>query len=107
MLSVRGEADAFTLGLWQRSVREALAVVAPGGLLIIDASRLDFLSLDTLAAVADMAGCCSGDGTSICLVSRNRRILVLARCHPRTAGLPIFSTVVGALAALHPAADHR
>ncbi|WP_063058751.1 hypothetical protein [Nocardia sienata] len=104
---MRGEADAFTLGLWQRSVREALAVVAPGGTLVLDASRLDFLSLDTLAAVADMAEACSGDGTTLCLITRNPRIPALASRHPRTAGLPIFSTVVGALAALPPAVDQR
>lgn len=102
VLGVRGEADAFTLALWRQRVREAADMAADaGGALIVDAGRLGFLSLRTLAALAaDSAGYLR-DGVRTCLVIDAPRIARLAGADPRTAALPIRSTVVGALTALN------
>lgn len=99
MLSVRGQADAFTLPLWRQQVRRA-AEAAVGAGLIIDATRLEFLSLRTLAAVADDAHRYRRDGVQICLVVSDPRIARLAACDPRTAQLPVRSTVVSAMTAI-------
>lgn len=100
-MSARGEADAFTLSLWRQKVREAAdAAAAACGALIIDATRLDFLSLRTLAALAEDADTYLRDGIEICLVTMDLRIARLACCDTRTARLPIRSTVVAALTTL-------
>jgi anti-anti-sigma factor len=99
--SVRGEADAFTLALWRQKVREAVdAAAAACGALIIDATRLDFLSLRTLASLAEDAETYQRDGIEICLVTPDLRLARLAGGDSRTASLFVRSTVVGALTAL-------
>lgn len=99
--SARGEADAFTLALWRQKVREAVdAAAAACGALIIDATRLDFLSLRTLASLAEDADVYLRDGIEICLVTTDLRLARLACGDTRTARLSVRSTVVGALTAL-------
>ncbi|MGW0003069.1 STAS domain-containing protein [Nocardia grenadensis] len=103
VLAVRGEADAFTLRLWRQRVREAADSATTGcGALIIDATRLDFLSLCTLGALAADAADYRRVGVEICLVTGNPSLARLARIDPHTAGLPIRSTVVAAVTALRP-----
>ncbi|NUS94828.1 MAG: hypothetical protein HOQ36_20855 [Nocardia sp.] len=101
VLVVRGEADAFTLPLWRQRIGDAAAAAADvGAALIVDAGRLDFLSLRALAALAEDSAAHLRNGIRICLVIDNIRIARLADTDPRTAGLPIRSTVVGALTTL-------
>ncbi|MGW5381022.1 hypothetical protein [Nocardia sp. NPDC003963] len=101
LLGVRGEADAFTLPLWRQRVGDAADAAADANAaLIIDAARLDFLSLRTLAALAEDSAGHRRNGVRICLVIENARLARLADTDPRTAGLPIRSTVVGALTTL-------
>lgn len=103
VLAARGEADAFTLPLWRREVRKAVDVAAAeSGTLIVDTTRLDFLSLRTLATLAEDAQTYRENGVEICLVAPNPRIAGFAATDPRTARLPVRSTVVSALTALHP-----
>ncbi|MEV0361654.1 STAS domain-containing protein [Nocardia fusca] len=103
VLAARGEADAFTLALWRRKVREAAdSATTGGGALIIDATRLGFLSLRTLEALAADAADYRRDGVEICLVTGNPRLARLAGTDPRTASLPIRSTVVAAETVLRP-----
>ncbi|WP_459546851.1 STAS domain-containing protein [Nocardia sp. X0981] len=98
VLSARGEADAYTLPLWRQQVREAVeAARTARGALIVDATRLDFLSLRTLAALAEEARRCRGDGVEICLVTSDVRLVRIAGGDPRLAHLSVRSTVVGAL----------
>ncbi|MEU4314928.1 STAS domain-containing protein [Nocardia sp. NPDC024068] len=99
VLSVRGQADAFTLPLWRRQVRQAAEAAAGAGL-IIDATRLEFLSLRTLAAVADDAHRYRADGLEVCLVATDLRTARLAAADPRTAHLQVRSTVVSAMTAI-------
>lgn len=99
VLAVRGQADAFTLPLWRQQVRHAAEAVAVAGL-IIDATRLEFLSLRTLAAVADDAHRYRHDGVEVCLVTPDLRIARLAACDPRTVHLQVRSTVVSAMTAI-------
>lgn len=101
ILSARGEADAFTLPLWQQKVREAAEEAAAiGGAVVIDAARLDFLSLCTLDAVARDAHRYRRNGIEICLVTTDLNIARLAADDIRTAHLLIRSTVVSALTAI-------
>lgn len=103
VLAVRGEADAFTLPLWRQKVRRtAESIPGAEGALIVDASRLEFLSLRTLAALAADAEYYAHTGVRICLVTGDRRMGRLAARDPRTASLPIRSTVVAALTLLKP-----
>ncbi|MGI5218109.1 STAS domain-containing protein [Nocardia sp. CA-290969] len=103
VLAARGEADAFTLPLWRREVRKAVdAAAAESGALIVDTTRLDFLSLRTLATLAEDAHTYRENGVAICLVAPDPRIARIAAADPRTARLPVRSTVVSALTALHP-----
>lgn len=103
VLAVRGEADAFTLPLWRQKVREAVDhATTGGGALIIDTTRLRFLSLRTLEALAADAAGYRRDGVEICLVTGNPRLVRLAGTDPRTASLPIRSTVVAAVTVLRP-----
>lgn len=103
VLAVRGEADAFTLPLWRRKVREAAESTGTGcGALIIDATRLGFLSLRTLEALAADAAAYRRDGVEICLVTGTPSLVRLAGTDPRTASLPIRSTVVAAVTVLRP-----
>lgn len=102
IVSARGEADAFTLPLWRDKVREAVEEAARADCaVIIDAGRLDFLSLRTLAALARDARQYRRNGTEICLVTTDLNIARLAAGDPRTADLPVRSTVVSALTAIH------
>ncbi|WP_327151040.1 hypothetical protein [Nocardia sp. NBC_01329] len=96
---MRGQADAFTLQLWRQQVRHAAEATAGAGL-IIDATRLDFLSLRTLAALADDAHHYRRDGLEVCLVTSDLRIGHLAARDPRTAQLQVRSTVVSAMTAI-------
>ncbi|MFI5717719.1 STAS domain-containing protein [Nocardia sp. NPDC051750] len=101
VLTARGEADAFTLPLWRRTVRAAADTASgAGGAVIIDAIRLDFLSLRTLAALAEDARAYRRDGVEIYLVTRGLHIARIAAADPRTAHLDVRSTVVGALTAI-------
>ncbi|WP_067855833.1 STAS domain-containing protein [Nocardia shimofusensis] len=101
ILSIRGQADAFTLSLWRQTVREAAGTAAKaGGALIIDAGRLDFLSLRTLGALVEDAGRFSRDGVRTCLVTTDLRIARLLAADPATAPLTVRSTVVSAHTAL-------
>lgn len=98
VLSARGEADAYTLPLWRQQVREAIeAARTARGALIVDCTRLDFLSLRTLAALAEDARRCRGDGVEICLVTSDLRLVRIAGADRRFAHLAVRSTVVGAL----------
>lgn len=100
VVAVRGEADAFTLPLWRQKVREAADAAASAcGMLIIDATRLDFLSLRTLVSLAEDADAYLRDGIEICLVTTDLRIARIAGGDTRTARLSIRSTVVSALSA--------
>ncbi|MEV0104867.1 hypothetical protein AB0H42_00790 [Nocardia sp. NPDC050799] len=110
VLSARGEADAFTLPWWRHSVRAAAEVAATaGGVLIIDATRLDFLSLRTLAAVAWDADRYRRVGVQICLVSSDSRLTRLAGRHQQTARLLMCSSIVSAFSVLqlHKRAEPR
>ncbi len=101
VLSVRGQADAYTLALWRQQVGKAVETAATGrGALIVDTTRLDFLSLRTLAALAEDAERHRRDGVEIYLVTPNPRIARLVGADPRIARLSVHSTVVGALTAL-------
>ncbi|MEV3961467.1 STAS domain-containing protein [Nocardia sp. NPDC050193] len=103
VLAVRGEADAFTLPLWRQKVREAADSATTGcGALIIDATRLGFLSLRTLEVLAADAAAYHRDGVEICLVTGNPSLVRLAGTDPRTESLPIRSTVVAAVTVLRP-----
>lgn len=100
VLAARGHADAFTLPLWREHVGEAAEMAAgEEGALIIDATRLEFLSLRTLAATAEDACGYRDEGVEVCLVSPEPDIARLAAGDPRTAHLPVRSTVVSALTA--------
>ncbi|MET8800720.1 STAS domain-containing protein [Nocardia sp. NPDC004568] len=102
IVSARGEADAFTLPLWREKVREAVEQAAHANCaVIVDAGRLDFLSLRTVAALARDARRYRRNGTEVCLVTTDLRIARLAAGDPRTADLPVRSTVVSALTAIH------
>ncbi|MEU4312183.1 STAS domain-containing protein [Nocardia sp. NPDC024068] len=102
ILSARGEADAFTLPLWREEVREAVeAATRAHCAVIIDASRLGFLSLRTVAALARDARQYRRNGVEVCLVTTDLHIARLAAGDPRTADLAVRSTVVSALTAIH------
>ncbi|MBF6478473.1 STAS domain-containing protein [Nocardia cyriacigeorgica] len=101
VLSVRGEADAFTLPLWRQAVAEAAEDArAKGGGLIVDTTRLNFLSWRTLATLAEDAERFGRDGVPVCLVSTSSTVFRLAAADPRVGRLPIHSTVVSALTRL-------
>lgn len=110
VLSVRGQADAYTLQRWRSEIGKAVeTAAAAGGTLIVDTTRLEFLSLRSLAALAEDAERYRGDGVEICLVTANTRIARLADIHPLMAYLPVRSTVVGAETSLrsHRQAGHQ
>ncbi|MGW5751191.1 STAS domain-containing protein [Nocardia rhamnosiphila] len=102
LLAVRGQADAFTLALWRQQVRAAAdTVTASKGALVVDATRLDFLSVRSLAVLSDEAHEYRRDGIEIFLVTAEPAIARIARADTRTALLPVRSTVVSALTAVH------
>lgn len=102
ILSAHGEADAYTLPIWRDKVRQVAEDAARTNCaVIIDASRLEFLSLGTVAALAQDARQYRRNGTESCLVTTDLHIACLAASDPRTADLPIRSTVVSALTAIH------
>ncbi|WP_280502764.1 STAS domain-containing protein [Nocardia farcinica] len=101
VLSVRGQADAFTLSLWRQRVREAAEAAAKaGGALIVDIGRIDFCSLRTIGALVEDAGAFQRDGVRTCLVTTDLRIARLLAGDSRTAPLIVRSTVVSAYTAL-------
>ncbi|WP_459547680.1 STAS domain-containing protein [Nocardia sp. X0981] len=105
VLAMRGEADAFTLPLWRRQIREAAGeAAATGGALLIDTTRLDFLSLGTLAALAEDADAWLRDGVVICLVTWDSRVPRFAGADTRTERLLVHSTVSAGLTALQRSA---
>ncbi|MGW4066935.1 STAS domain-containing protein [Nocardia grenadensis] len=102
ILAVRGQADAFTLPLWRQQVRVAAETVnGPRGALIVDTTRLDFLSVRSLAALSDEAQEFRRKGIEILLVTAVPALARIARADTRTALLPVCSTVVSALTAVH------
>jgi anti-anti-sigma factor len=102
LLAVRGQADAFTLALWRQQVRAAAdTVTCSRGALVVDATRLDFLSVRSLAALSDEAQEYRREGIEIFLVTAEPAITRIARADTRTAQLPVRSTVVSALTAVH------
>lgn len=102
LLAVRGQADAFTLDLWRRQVRAAAeTVIGPRGALVVDATRLDFLSLRSLTALSDDAREFRRAGIEIYLVTGDPAIARVARADIRNTLLPVRSTVVSALTAVH------
>lgn len=102
LLAVRGQADAFTLPLWRQQVRAAAeTVTGPLGALVVDATRLDFLSVRSLAALSDEAADYRREGIEILLVTAVPALARIARADTRTALLPVCSTVVSALTAVH------
>ncbi|MET8795956.1 STAS domain-containing protein [Nocardia sp. NPDC004568] len=102
LLAVRGQADAFTLALWRQQVRAAADTVTTSrGALVVDATRLDFLSVRSLAALSEAAREYRRDGIEIFLVTAELAIARIARADTRTARLPVRSTVVSALTAVH------
>lgn len=105
VLVVRGEADAFTLPLWRRQVQEAAGTAAAaGGALLVDTTRLDFLSLGTLATLAEDADAWLREGVVICLVTWDSRVPRFAGADTRTERLLVHSTVSAALTALQRSA---
>lgn len=82
---------------------EAAADTVTGshGALVVDATRLDFLSLRSLAALSDVAERYRRDGIDISLVTGDPAIARIARADTRAALLPVRSTVVSALTAVH------
>ncbi|WP_280439522.1 STAS domain-containing protein [Nocardia cyriacigeorgica] len=101
VLSMRGEADAFTLPVWRQEIIEAADEArAKGGGLIVDTTRLNFLSWRTLATLAEDAQRYGREGVPVCLVSTSSTVFRLASVDPRVARLPIHSTVVSALTRL-------
>jgi anti-anti-sigma factor len=101
VLAARGHADAFTLPLWREQVGKAAEVAAGGdGALIINATRLEFLSLRTLAATAEDACRYRRAGVEVYLVTPDPEIARLAAGDSRTARLPVRSTLVSALTAI-------
>lgn len=101
ILSVHGEADAFTLPLWRHRVREAADLAATeNGALIVDATRLRFLSLRTLAVLAEEAQRCRRDGVVLCLVTTELRVAAIAAGDARATHLLVRSTVDSALTAI-------
>lgn len=102
LLAARGQADAFTLALWRQQVRAAAdTVTGPRGALVVDATRLDFLSVRSLAALSDEAQEYRRGGIEILLVTAEPVLARIARADTRTARLPVCSTVVSALTAVH------
>ncbi|WP_146097449.1 STAS domain-containing protein [Nocardia nova] len=101
VLSVRGEADAWTLDDWRRLVHEGAAVAASrDGPLVVDTGGMDFLGWRALRALAEEAAERRGRGGAICLVSRSPTIARMAAVDPLTAELAIHATVVAALSSL-------
>ncbi|MGK8464571.1 STAS domain-containing protein [Nocardia cyriacigeorgica] len=101
VLSVRGEADAFTLPVWRQEIAEAAEDArAKGGGLIVDTTRLNFLSWRTLATLAEDAERFGREGVPVCLVNTSSTVFRLAGADARVARLPIHSTVVSALTRL-------
>ncbi|PFX04948.1 STAS domain-containing protein [Nocardia farcinica] len=101
VLSPRGAADAYTLDLWRCAVREAVDTAAASACaLIVDTSRIDFLSCRALVVLAEEAGRAAERGVPVSLVTPNRTIARIAAVDPATVALLIHSTVVSALTAL-------
>lgn len=101
ILSARGEADAFTLPLWRDIIGNAAEEAArTGGAVIVDTCRLDFLSLRTVAALAEDARRYRHHGADIYLVTTDLHIARLAARDQQTTDLPVRSTVVSALTAI-------
>lgn len=102
ILTAYGQADAYTLRLWRDEVREAVEEAARTDCaVIVDAGRLEFLSLCTVEALARDARQYRRNGTEVCLVTTDLHIACLAAGDSRTADLPVRSTVVSALTAIY------
>ncbi|MEV3960691.1 STAS domain-containing protein [Nocardia sp. NPDC050193] len=87
---------------WRQQVRAAAdTVTGPRGALVVDATRLDFLSVRSLAALSDEAQRYRRGGVEILLVTAEPALARIARADTRTALLPVCSTVVSALTAVH------
>jgi len=68
VLSPRGAADAYTLDLWRCAVREAVDTAAASACaLIVDTSRIDFLSCRALVVLAEEAGRAAERGVPVSL----------------------------------------
>ncbi|MGK8524053.1 STAS domain-containing protein [Nocardia asteroides] len=101
VMSTRGTADAFTLEVWRRNIRRAVECAEASACgLVVDTTKLEFLSCRAVSTLAREAARCRGRGTPVSLVSPIPAIARIAAADPVIARLPIHSTVVSALTAL-------
>lgn len=105
ILHVRGIVDAYTLTRWQWVLESALGTTAMDGgrHLIIDLTKVDFLSLRTIFTLAELArqGCRRGVAIS---VVEARPYAVTGRVMAVTGlaeMLPVYPDLLGALTAAH------
>ncbi|WP_157106585.1 hypothetical protein [Nocardia arthritidis] len=108
VMSTRGTADAFTLTVWCQDIRRAIECAEASSCgLVVDTTKLDFLSCRALLALAREAVRSRGHATVVSLVSPSRTIARIASADPVIARLPVHSTVVSALTALRLHPPHR
>ncbi|MBF6169289.1 STAS domain-containing protein [Streptomyces gardneri] len=101
VMSTRGIADAFTLNVWQQDISRAVECAEASSCgLVVDTTKLEFLSCRAVKTLAREADRCRSGGTSVSLVSPSPAIARIAAADPVMARLPIHSTVVSALTAL-------
>ncbi|MEU5761372.1 STAS domain-containing protein [Nocardia sp. NPDC047648] len=105
VMSTRGTADAFTLAVWCEDIRRAIECAEASSCgLVVDTTKLEFLSCRALLALAREAVRCRGHATAVSLVSPSPTIAKIASADPVIGRLPVHSTVVSALTSLrlHP-----
>jgi anti-anti-sigma factor len=99
MLRPHGEADAYTLRIWQRLLRQASAATRAPGTLIIETADLGFLSCRAFCVLADEADRCRKHGIDLCLVGRQPTVTRLVSAAGLSERLPVYACIDAALSA--------
>ncbi|MGH3525501.1 MAG: anti-sigma factor antagonist [Mycobacterium sp.] len=99
IVHARGELDAYTMPIWRRVTREASAQATPPGPVIVDISRLDFISCGALVALALDADVCRARRINLIVVSRASTVHRIVAATDLDARLPIHSSTESALLA--------
>jgi anti-anti-sigma factor len=97
IVSAGGELDASNEAVWRRLLSEAAAAAGPPGLLVVDASGLDFMGCCAYAALGEEAVRCRRRGIEMRLVSNQPGVARIVAACGLSELLPVDHSIDAAL----------
>ncbi|MBU3066005.1 anti-sigma factor antagonist [Nocardia sp. NEAU-G5] len=95
----QGEADAYTLRIWQRLLRQACEATDAPGLLVVETTGLRFISCRAFTVLADEADRCRSRGIELRLAGNQPVVTRLIDVAGLGGQLPVYSCIATAVAA--------